>query len=246
MTHFHPPLRRLWTGACRAFVAPAVVLALACVPIPAHAQRSAEFHQRVKQYVVHDAPTIRIDDVRVIDGTGAPAVAGQSILMRDGKIIRIGPTEQGAGSAADVVIDGKGRTVTPGLVMMHEHLLFLDPLADAPSYMGEPLASPKAYLAWGATTIRTAGTFNGSDDIQVARMIREGQFAGPEINVTAPFLEGNGSFAYQMVPISDPARARQIVNFWADAGATSFKIYMNISREVLAALSKKRTSAACR
>ena len=235
MTHFHPPLCRLWAGFRRASVAPALALALAWAPIPVHAQRAAEFHQRVKQYVVHDAPTIRIDDVRVIDGTGAPAVAGQSILMRDGKIIRIGPTESGAGSAADVVIDGKGRTVMPGLVMMHEHLLFLDPLADAPSYMGEPLASPKAYLAWGATTIRTAGTFNGSDDIQVARMIRDGQFVGPEINVTAPFLEGNGSFAYQMVPISDPARARQIVKFWADAGATSFKIYMNISREVLAA-----------
>ena len=124
----------------------------------------------------------------------------------------------------------------PGLVMMHEHLLFLDPLADAPSYLSEPMASPKAYLAYGATTIRTAGTFSGSDDIQVARMIREGQFVGPDINVTAPFLEGNGSFAYQMVPISDPARARQIVNFWADAGATSFKIYMNISRDVLAAV----------
>ena len=201
----------------------------------AEAQRAAEFHQRVKQYIVHDAPTIRIDDVRVVDGTGAPTKTGQSILMRDGKIVRIGPVESVAKETADVVIDGKGRTVMPGLVMMHEHLLFPDPLADAPSYMSEPLASPKAYLAWGATTIRTAGTFNGSDDLRVAQMIREGQFAGPDINVTAPFLEGDGSFAYQMVPVADPARARQIVNFWADAGATSFKIYMNISRDVLAA-----------
>ena len=235
MTLFHPPLTRLLAGPCRVLVAPALALVLAWTPIGVHAQRAAEFHQRVKQYVVHDTATIRIDDVRVIDGTGSPAAAGQSILMRDGKIVRIGPIESMARYAADVVIDGKGRTVMPGLVMMHEHLLFLDPLADAPSYMSEPLASPKAYLAWGATTIRTGGTFNGSDDIQVARMIREGQFAGPDINVTAPFLEGNGSFAYQMVPISDPARARQIVNFWADAGATSFKIYMNISRDVLAA-----------
>ena len=45
------------------------------------------FDERVKQYVVHDAPAIRIDDVRVIDGTGAPAKAGQSILIRDGKIV---------------------------------------------------------------------------------------------------------------------------------------------------------------
>ena len=118
--------------------------------------------------------------------------------------------------------------------MMHEHLLFLDPLPRRPSATcREPLSSPKAYLAYGATTIRTAGTFNGSDDLQVARrMIRDGKFVGPDIHVTAPFLEGDGSFACQMVPITDPARARQIVNFWADAGATSFKIYMNLSRAV--------------
>src|SRR6478672_7266163 len=121
MTHLRLPLCRLWPTFCRTLVTPAFALALAWAPIPVHAQRAAEFHQRVKQYVVHDAPTIRIDDVRVIDGTGTPAVAGQSILIRDGKIIRIGPTESGAGSAADVVIDGKGRTVMPGLVMMHEH-----------------------------------------------------------------------------------------------------------------------------
>jgi imidazolonepropionase-like amidohydrolase len=235
MTLEAPPPRQPTAGIARTLAVGVLACLLGLVPCQADAQRAADFHQRVRQYVVHDAPAIRIDDVRVIDGTGAPARVGQSILLRDGKIVRIGPVESMARETADVVIEGKGRSVMPGLVMMHEHLLFPDPLADAPSYLSEPLASPKAYLAWGATTIRTAGTFNGSDDIQVARMIREGQFVGPDINVTAPFLEGNGSFAYQMVPIVDPARARQIVNFWADAGATSFKIYMNLSREVLAA-----------
>ena len=222
--------------------APIVVLArVACVVLlvlsPGHAaaQRAAGFHERVQQYVVHDAPTIRIDDVRVIDGSGTPASAPQSILIRDGKIVGIGSAATTGKERADVVIDGRGRSVMPGLVMMHEHLLFRDALAEVTTYLSEPLASPKAYLAYGATTIRTAGTFNGSDDIRVAQMIRDGQFVGPDINVTAPFLEGDGSFAFQMVPITDPARARQIVDFWADAGATSFKIYMNLSREVLAA-----------
>jgi imidazolonepropionase-like amidohydrolase len=219
----------------RSLTLAAVCGALALAPIAADAQRASSLHKRVQQYVVYDAPTIRIDDVRVIDGTGAPARVGQSILIHDGRIARIGPVESLARESADVVIEGKGRSVMPGLVMMHEHLLFLDPLPDAPSYMSEPIASPRAYLAYGATTIRTAGTFSGIEDIAVARMIREGQFVGPEIFPTAPFLEGDGSFSYQMMPITDPARARQIVDFWADAGATSFKIYMNLSRDALAA-----------
>jgi imidazolonepropionase-like amidohydrolase len=184
---------------------------------------------------VHDAPRIRIDDVRIVDGTGAPAKPAQAVLIVDGNIARVGPREALAAEKADVVIDGRGRTLLPGLVMMHEHLFFLDVNADVPNYMSESLAAPKLYLAYGATTIRTTGTLHGSDDLQAARMIREGKHAGPQIRVTAPFVNGPGSFAFQMVPIADPARAREVVRFWADEGATSYKIYMNISRAVLAA-----------
>jgi len=204
-------------------------------PLPAAAQRAVAFDPRVKQFIVHDAARIRIDNVRVIDGTGAPAQAGQSLLVENGKILRIGPASALANEPADTVIDGRGRSVMPGLVMLHEHLLFLDSTADPAAYLSEPLSSPKAYLAHGATTIRTGGTFSGSDDLRVARAIRDGKLAGPEILVTAPFVEGEGSFAFQMTPITDPMRARRVVDFWADEGVTSYKIYMNVSRAVLAA-----------
>ncbi len=194
------------------------------IPFGAAGQRADGFDKRVKQFVVHDAASIRIDNVRVIDGTGAPAVEGQSIVLRDGKIFRMGPVAALKSAAADLVIDGRGRTVMPGLVMMHEHLVFLAPLADAPSYSAEPFASPKLYLLI-ATLVRH----------RVAAEIRAGHFIGPDIRVTAPFLEGPGSFAYQLMPITDPERARKIVRFWADEGATSFKFYMNVSREVFKA-----------
>jgi imidazolonepropionase-like amidohydrolase len=215
--------------------------ALACLaafaPVAADAQRTANFDKRVKPFVVLDAPAIRIDDVRVIDGSGAAAASGQSLLIRDGRIVRMGATAALATEPADVVVEGRGRTVMPGLVMLHEHLLFLDPVTatTAPSYTSEAFVAPMAYLAYGATTIRTAGTFAGTDDLQVARKINNGEFAGPEIHVTAPFLEGAASFAFQMRPITDPASARRIVRFWADEGATWFKIYTNVSRDVLAA-----------
>jgi imidazolonepropionase-like amidohydrolase len=216
---------------------PAAALAglIALSSLPADAQRASAFDPRVKQFVVHDAARIRIDNVRVIDGTGAPAQAGQTLLVENGKILRMGPSAALAKEPADTVIDGRGRSIMPGLVMLHEHLLFLDTTGDPPAYLSEPLSSPKAYLAYGATTIRTGGTFSASDDLRVAAGIRDGQFAGPEILVTAPFVEGEGSFAFQMTPITDPARARRVVEFWADEGVTSYKIYMNVSRAVLAA-----------
>ena len=117
---------------------------VALAPAVAIAQRASAFDARVRQFVVHDAPRIRLDNVRLIDGTGAPAQSGQSLLVENGKIVRIGPASALANESADTVIDGRGRSVMPGLVMLHEHLLFLDATStsDAVAYLSEPLSSP--------------------------------------------------------------------------------------------------------
>jgi len=57
---------------------------------------------------------------------------------------------------------------------------------------------------------------------------------GPWIDATAPYVNGPSSFT-QMYGLKDSADARRFVAFWADAGATSFKAYMNITRPELAA-----------
>ena len=56
---------------------------------------------------------------------------------------------------------------------------------------------------------------------------------GPKMHVTAPYLEGKGSFTPVMHELTGPEDAKRMVNFWADQGATSFKAYMNISRAEL-------------
>jgi hypothetical protein len=58
---------------------------------------------------------------------------------------------------------------------------------------------------------------------------------GPKIHITAPYLEGRGSFTPVMHELTGVEDARRQVNFWADQGATSFKAYMNISRDELRA-----------
>src|SRR3989440_10198382 len=58
---------------------------------------------------------------------------------------------------------------------------------------------------------------------------------GPNMHVTAPYLEGRGLFTPVMHELTGPEDARRMVNFWADEGATSFKAYMNITRAELRA-----------
>src|SRR5258708_28882238 len=58
---------------------------------------------------------------------------------------------------------------------------------------------------------------------------------GPKMHITAPCLEGVGSFTPVMHELTGPDDARRMVSFWADEGATSFKAYMNITRDELRA-----------
>src|SRR4029079_8149785 len=51
----------------------------------------------------------------------------------------------------------------------------------------------------------------------------------------APYLEGKGAYTPVMHELTGPDDARRMVNFWADEGATSFKAYMNITRDELRA-----------
>ncbi|WOJ92137.1 amidohydrolase family protein [Congregibacter variabilis] len=194
----------------------------------------AQYHDSVERLIVHAGPEILIDKVRVIDGTGAPAMEAASLLLKDGLIVGVGPSGTLASETA-TVIDGTGKTVLPGYVMLHEHLVYLNPTARPQAYTTEHIPMPPLYLAAGSTTIRTGGTFDGDADLRARALIEEGRIAGPDLHITAPFIEGPGSFSYQMREMTDPEEARQFVRYWVRAGATSFKAYMNVSLAVLGA-----------
>jgi hypothetical protein len=94
-------------------------------------------------------------------------------------------------------------------------------------------SSPRLYLAAGVTTMRTTGSVEPYADLNLRDQIDAGMLPGPHIDVTAPYLEGKGSFFIQMHQLSSPAEAKQFVDYWAGVGATSFKAYMNITRAEL-------------
>src|SRR5207253_2830919 len=72
-------------------------------------------------------------------------------------------------------------------------------------------------------------------DLEIKKLIDTGRIVGPKMHVTAPYLEGAGSFTPVMHTLTGADDARMMVNFWADQGATSFKAYMNITRDELRA-----------
>jgi len=83
--------------------------------------------------------------------------------------------------------------------------------------------------------IRTAGSVEPYSDLNLKRDIDQGKIPGPEMDVTAPYVEGKGSIFPQMHELSGPAEAKAFVDFWASQGCTSFKGYMFVNKPTLKA-----------
>lgn len=213
------------------------LLAAACAAIasPAAAQRPT-LSKNVRQYVAIDTPTVVLAHVRVIDGTGAPPRDDQSIVVRDGRIASIGNASTIQAPAGAQTLDLTGKSVIPGLVMMHEHLYY----PTGPGVYGNLEESfTRLYLAGGVTSMRTAGNSNGYGEINIAREIDRGEKPGPWIDATAPYLQGPGLGITQMYELKNADDAQRMASFWADAGATSLKAYMNITNAELRAAVKE-------
>jgi enamidase len=163
--------------------------------------------------------------VRVIDGTGAPARANQTVIVRDGNIVAVGDAARTPVPAGAQVMDLTGKSLIPGLVMVHEHLYYP---SSGGTYGNYSQSFPILYLAGGVTSMRTGGNTNGYGELEAARAVNEGRQPGPWIDATAPYLQMAGMNIAQMHNLKDADEARRMVNFWADAGATSFKAYMHI------------------
>jgi enamidase len=198
---------------------------------PASATRP-QLNDVVRQYVAVDTAVLALTHVRVIDGTGAPAREDQTVVIRNGVIAASGPAASVAVPANARVMDLTGKSVIPGLVMVHEHLYY--PTGGG-TYANLSESFTRLYLAGGVTSMRTGGNTNGYGELAIKYAIDEGRKPGPWIDATAPYLQGPGLGMGQMYALKDAADARRMVNFWADAGATSFKAYMHITRDQLRA-----------
>lgn len=63
-----------------------------------------------------------IRDVRIFDGQTMQA-GNRSVLVEGGRIAAIGETADALDNAgAETVVEGKGRTLMPGMVEAHAHL----------------------------------------------------------------------------------------------------------------------------
>lgn len=201
----------------------AVVALLSATPIWAQSADSGP------SFLKEEGRSFVLEHARLVDGTGRPAQDDVTIVIDNGRITHVGKSPPAVPTGFKR-IDLSGRTVLPGLVMMHEHINYF---SGAYVWDSHPGSVPKLLLAAGVTTARTAGSEAPQVDLNLKTRIDAGKAAGPRLFVTGPYLNAaEGGFLGDN-PVRTADEARSITSFWAGRGATSVKVYSAISPAAL-------------
>ncbi|MGH2491993.1 MAG: amidohydrolase family protein, partial [Candidatus Limnocylindria bacterium] len=137
-----------------------------------------------------------IDNVRVIDGTGAPPIEGARVIVRDDRIAAVGPAAQTPAPSDAERIDASGRTVVPGLIDVHVH----DP---SPSNMA-------LYVKNGVTAIRFLGG-RQRDHLALRDRIERGETVGPRVFSVGPGVDATPHAWPGSAAADSPIEARRLV-----------------------------------
>lgn len=157
--------------------------------------------------------TLVLDNVRVIDGTGAAPIEHGRIVIQGDRIAQVGAALEAPPGAE--IVDLAGRTVVPGLIDLHFHI------------ENDPKLALRQ-LSHGVTSFRDPGQWE-EKFVELRRMIAADGLAAPRIFTAGPHIDGeHPAYPADAVVARDPEEARRFAERNIDQGATSLKIYFRL------------------
>lgn len=122
---------------------------------------------------------ICIQNITTVDPTDGARDA-QTVIIKDGKILKIAPTAELQLSEKNQIIDGTGKFLTPGLWDAHVHFAYMDYLAPRMFDL---------FLLYGITSVRDTG-----GEIMFVKKWKDAALArptdAPRVMIAGPLLDG--------------------------------------------------------
>lgn len=142
-----------------------------------------------------------ITNVNIFDGKSEKLAPAMSVLVEGNKITKIAKSITAPSGAT--VIDAKGRTMSPGFIAMHEHIMMqagaLEIFASDDRYLAYVATNmAETYLMHGFTSIRDIGN---SFSLRLA--IDRGYVVGPRIYPSGPMISQTAGHADHRLPSDD-------------------------------------------
>jgi imidazolonepropionase-like amidohydrolase len=169
-----------------------------------------------RRFARKPAGPVAVEHVRLFDAEGAAARDDQTVIVQGERVTSVGPSASVAMPAGVERIDGRGKTLLPGLFDMHAH-----------AQSGDGILN----IASGVTSVRDMG-----NDIEVlARLQRQwdsGSAIGPRV-FKSGFIDGRGPFQAPTGLYADDAdEVRRAVARYADLGYVQIKLYSSLKPEL--------------
>jgi len=165
---------------------------------------------------------VLIDNGRLVDGTGAQAVAGTSVLIHGDEIVSVGPVAEVAAAAPPDVerIDATGSTIMPGLIDSHCHITFDDVQSNDELFFHRPAVISALVTGFNLRKLLHAGVtgFMDPDTVhgigpQVRDAIEAGVIEGPRMATgVQALLTAVGGTAGRLIPDDGAVGYAKVVN----------------------------------
>lgn len=167
-----------------------------------------------KDIFIRNVNLVPMDSERIIES--------QDLIIRAGKILQYGLTGVLKPGKNDVIIDGTGKYLMPGLGEMHAHV---PPVADM-----EPMKDVLTLFALnGVTTIR--GMLGHPQHLILKNKIQSGEIIGPRFITSGPSLNGNS--------VKTAEQGAAMVEAQKKAGYDFLKLHPGLTPETFGAIAQK-------
>ena len=170
-------------------------------------------------------PAVAFVDVNVVPMDRERVLQRQSVIVRNGRIVEMGPAGSTPIPDGAMRIDGRGKYLMPGLAEMHGHLP--NPSQNYPERW--PYDVLFLYVANGVTTVR--GMQGAPRHLELRTKIESGEVLGPRLYVASPSLS-----ARQDRGVLTAEEGERLVRQYKNAGFDLLKIHEGLSQQVYNAI----------
>lgn len=180
----------------------------------------------------------------VLDGYEAPPIHNAAILIDGERIVKVAPAAEVTIPTDYTVVDTSGRTMMPGMIELHGHLILLGHgnygewfpwiAKQGPGTLTRIMEiAAKQLLFAGITSAVDLGA-PLKESLDVRDRIAKGQIPGPRMSMSGPWITRNGggmTDQFGGIAVTSSAQAAAEVEKLAAAGVDVIKAHSGLTRE---------------
>ena len=180
----------------------------------------------------------------LLDGYEAPPIHHAAVLIEGDRIVRVGPAASTPIPPDYTVVDTSGRTMLPGMIELHGHLILLGHgnygtwfpwiATQGPGMLGTVMeVAAKQLLMAGVTSAVDLGA-PLKESLAVRDRINTGAIPGPRMSMSGPWItrQGGGmTDQFGGIAVTSTAQAAAEVEKLAKAGVDVIKAHAGLTRD---------------